>query len=66
MNTDKRYAIRSYSDHRCIAWFTAESFDHLPGTTMVAFKDRFGSVHSVVNLEAGHYICLFDTDRDGE
>jgi hypothetical protein len=33
---------------------------------MVAFKDPFGSVTSVVNLEPGHYICLFDTDRDKE
>lgn len=65
MNTDKRYAIRSYFDHRCIAWFTAESFQFI-GATMVAFKDPAGSVTSVVNLESGHYICLFDSDRDGE
>lgn len=64
MNTDKRYAIRRYSDHRCIAWFTAEAFDQLAGTTLVAFKDRWGAVSSVVNLEPGHYICLFDADRD--
>lgn len=66
MNTDKRYAIRRYSDHRCIAWFTAESFDMIAGTTMICFKDRWGSTHSVLNLEPGHYICLFDTDRDAE
>jgi len=65
MEKDKRYAIRRYSDHRSIAWFEAESFDHMVGTTMVAFKDRWGAVTSFVNIEPGHYICLFDSDRDG-
>jgi hypothetical protein len=64
METNKRYAIRSYSDHRTIAWFTAESFDIIPGTALVRFKDKWDAVHSVLNLEPGHYICLFDTDRD--
>lgn len=65
METKKRYVIRRYSDHGTIAGFEAESFDHFVGTTMVAFKDRRGSVTSVVNLEPGHYICLFDSTRDG-
>lgn len=66
MEKNKRYVIRRYSDHRTVAWFEAESFDHFVGTPMVAFKDRWGSIHSVVNLEAGHYITLFDSNRDTE
>lgn len=62
---NKRYAIRRYSDHTTIAWFTAESFS-IVGNSLAVFKDPFGSVTSVVNLEPGHYICLFDTDRDRE
>ena len=66
METNKRHAIRRYSDHATVAWFTAESFTVLTGTTMVSFKDRYGSVTSIINLEPGHYICLFDPARDKE